>query len=206
MTVSHGFNRVVLSCIKAQYCFALLTRTEISPNSWIKLSALTLQPLFLEQRLSSNDIFQHCLAAYLCCSSEVFIRKDTLSYCLVHCLFRLVRDGKIDLVINLPNSNTRFAHDNYVIRRMAIDSGIALLTNFKVLPILFFILLDIRAFRASKLLWPQIPVYLDPHYLWQIMYLKIMTTQWFKYIFFLLLYKTTLLWLKQNQIKPNKRI
>ncbi|XP_066178522.1 carbamoyl-phosphate synthase [ammonia], mitochondrial [Sylvia atricapilla] len=45
---------------------------------------------------------------------------------------RLVRDGKIDLVINLPNSNTRFVHDNYVIRRMAIDSGIALLTDFKV--------------------------------------------------------------------------
>ncbi|NXH44180.1 CPSM synthase, partial [Dicaeum eximium] len=45
---------------------------------------------------------------------------------------RLLRDGKIDLVINLPNSSTRFVHDNYVIRRMAIDSGIALLTNFKV--------------------------------------------------------------------------
>ncbi|XP_056352515.1 carbamoyl-phosphate synthase [ammonia], mitochondrial [Oenanthe melanoleuca] len=45
---------------------------------------------------------------------------------------RLVMDGKIDLVINLPNSSTRFVHDNYVIRRMAVDSGIALLTNFKV--------------------------------------------------------------------------
>ncbi|XP_064289703.1 carbamoyl-phosphate synthase [ammonia], mitochondrial isoform X3 [Passer domesticus] len=45
---------------------------------------------------------------------------------------RLLRDGKVDLVINLPNSNTRFVHDNYVIRRMAIDSGTALLTNFKV--------------------------------------------------------------------------
>ncbi|NXC07115.1 CPSM synthase, partial [Orthonyx spaldingii] len=45
---------------------------------------------------------------------------------------RLLRDGKIDLVINLPNSNTRFVHDNYVIRRMAIDSGIALLTNLEV--------------------------------------------------------------------------
>ncbi|NXA60964.1 CPSM synthase, partial [Mohoua ochrocephala] len=44
----------------------------------------------------------------------------------------LVRDGKIDLVINLPNSNTRFVHDNYVIRRMAVDSGIPLLTNFEV--------------------------------------------------------------------------
>ncbi|NXC42745.1 CPSM synthase, partial [Penelope pileata] len=45
---------------------------------------------------------------------------------------RLIRDRKIDLVINLPNSNTKFVHDNYVIRRMAIDSGIALLTNFQV--------------------------------------------------------------------------
>ncbi|XP_074450646.1 carbamoyl-phosphate synthase [ammonia], mitochondrial [Larus michahellis] len=45
---------------------------------------------------------------------------------------RLVKDGKIDLVINLPNSSTKFVHDNYVIRRMAIDSGIALLTNFQV--------------------------------------------------------------------------
>ncbi|NWS69318.1 CPSM synthase, partial [Crotophaga sulcirostris] len=45
---------------------------------------------------------------------------------------RLLKDGKIDLVINLPNSNTQFVQDNYVIRRMAIDSGIALLTNFQV--------------------------------------------------------------------------
>ncbi|NWR61681.1 CPSM synthase, partial [Bucorvus abyssinicus] len=45
---------------------------------------------------------------------------------------RLVRDGKIDLVINLPNSNTKFDRDNYMIRRMAIDSGIALLTDFQV--------------------------------------------------------------------------
>ncbi|KAF2987330.1 hypothetical protein EK904_002367 [Melospiza melodia maxima] len=45
---------------------------------------------------------------------------------------RLLRDRKVDLVINLPNSSTRFLHDNYVIRRMAIDTGTALLTNFKV--------------------------------------------------------------------------
>uniref|UniRef100_A0A8C8T1Q0 carbamoyl-phosphate synthase (ammonia) n=2 Tax=Pelusios castaneus TaxID=367368 RepID=A0A8C8T1Q0_9SAUR len=44
----------------------------------------------------------------------------------------LIKDGNIDLVINLPNSNTKFVHDNYVIRRMAVDSGIALLTNFQV--------------------------------------------------------------------------
>ncbi|CAN8200931.1 unnamed protein product [Coccothraustes coccothraustes] len=45
---------------------------------------------------------------------------------------RLLRDRKVDLVINLPNSSTRFVHDDYVIRRMAVDSGTALLTNFKV--------------------------------------------------------------------------
>lgn len=45
---------------------------------------------------------------------------------------RLIRDGSIDLVINLPNNNTKYVHDNYVIRRTAVDSGIALLTNFQV--------------------------------------------------------------------------
>ena len=45
---------------------------------------------------------------------------------------RLIRGGSIDLVINLPNNNTKFVHDNYVIRRTAVDSGIALLTNFQV--------------------------------------------------------------------------
>ncbi|KAK2494808.1 hypothetical protein MC885_012607 [Smutsia gigantea] len=45
---------------------------------------------------------------------------------------KLIRDGSIDLVINLPNNNTKYVHDNYVIRRTAIDSGIALLTNFQV--------------------------------------------------------------------------
>lgn len=74
--------------------------------------------------------------------------------CLVPCLFRLVRGGKIDLVINLPDSNTKFDRDNYMIRRMAIDSGIALLTDFQVLPMLFFRLLVIRAFRAFKHLLP----------------------------------------------------
>ncbi|ELW72708.1 Carbamoyl-phosphate synthase [ammonia], mitochondrial [Tupaia chinensis] len=45
---------------------------------------------------------------------------------------KLIKDGSIDLVINLPNNNTKFVHDNYVIRRTAVDSGIALLTNFQV--------------------------------------------------------------------------
>lgn len=87
---------------------------------------------------------------------------------------------------------------------MAIDTGTALLTNFKVLPILFFLLLNKRAFRAPKPLWPWIPVCLDPHYLWQIMHLKIMAAQGFKYIFFLLLYKMALLWVKQNPTKSNQ--
>ncbi|XP_042302928.1 carbamoyl-phosphate synthase [ammonia], mitochondrial isoform X1 [Sceloporus undulatus] len=45
---------------------------------------------------------------------------------------QLIQDGSIDLVINLPNNNTKFVHDNYLIRRTAVDSGISLLTNLQV--------------------------------------------------------------------------
>ncbi|XP_075463310.1 carbamoyl-phosphate synthase [ammonia], mitochondrial isoform X2 [Ascaphus truei] len=45
---------------------------------------------------------------------------------------KLIKDGNIDMVINLPNSNTKYVRDNFVIRRTAVDSGIALLTNFQV--------------------------------------------------------------------------
>ncbi|XP_028560613.2 carbamoyl-phosphate synthase [ammonia], mitochondrial [Podarcis muralis] len=45
---------------------------------------------------------------------------------------QLIKDGSIDLVINLPNNNTKFVHDNYVIRRTAVDSGLSLLTNLQV--------------------------------------------------------------------------
>uniref|UniRef100_UPI00398E636B carbamoyl-phosphate synthase [ammonia], mitochondrial isoform X2 n=1 Tax=Pristiophorus japonicus TaxID=55135 RepID=UPI00398E636B len=44
----------------------------------------------------------------------------------------LIHDGVIDLVINLPNNNTRFMRENYLIRRMAIDHGMPLITNFQV--------------------------------------------------------------------------
>ncbi|XP_061463660.1 carbamoyl-phosphate synthase [ammonia], mitochondrial isoform X3 [Rhineura floridana] len=44
----------------------------------------------------------------------------------------LIKDGSIDLVINLPNNNTKFVRDNYLIRRTAVDSGISLLTNLQV--------------------------------------------------------------------------
>lgn len=45
---------------------------------------------------------------------------------------RLMADGQIDLIINLPNNNTKFVHDNFLIRRMAIDHGLPLVTNFQV--------------------------------------------------------------------------
>jgi carbamoyl-phosphate synthase (ammonia) len=45
---------------------------------------------------------------------------------------RLIQDRTMDLVINLPNHNTRFVHDNYLIRRTAIDSRVPLLTNFEI--------------------------------------------------------------------------
>ncbi|XP_070569881.1 carbamoyl-phosphate synthase [ammonia], mitochondrial-like [Ptychodera flava] len=45
---------------------------------------------------------------------------------------RLIHEKEIDLVINLPNHNTKYVRDNYLIRRSAIDSGVPLLTNFEL--------------------------------------------------------------------------
>ncbi|CAG5119185.1 unnamed protein product [Candidula unifasciata] len=45
---------------------------------------------------------------------------------------KLIQEKKIDLVINLPNQKTQYIHDNYLIRRAAVDAGIPLITNFEV--------------------------------------------------------------------------
>uniref|UniRef100_A0A8C4DZ81 Carbamoyl-phosphate synthase [ammonia], mitochondrial n=1 Tax=Dicentrarchus labrax TaxID=13489 RepID=A0A8C4DZ81_DICLA len=45
---------------------------------------------------------------------------------------RLINEGHIDLVVNLPNNNTRHLKDNFVIRRMSIDHGVPLITNYQV--------------------------------------------------------------------------
>ncbi|KAG5851721.1 hypothetical protein ANANG_G00054760 [Anguilla anguilla] len=45
---------------------------------------------------------------------------------------RLISEGQIDLVINLPNNSTRFLRDNFLIRRMAVDHGVPLITNYQV--------------------------------------------------------------------------
>ncbi|KAK9969143.1 hypothetical protein ABG768_027343 [Culter alburnus] len=45
---------------------------------------------------------------------------------------RLISEGHIDLVVNLPNNNTKFLKDNFQIRRMAVDYGVPLITNFQV--------------------------------------------------------------------------
>uniref|UniRef100_A0A3P9LNV5 Carbamoyl-phosphate synthase [ammonia], mitochondrial n=2 Tax=Oryzias latipes TaxID=8090 RepID=A0A3P9LNV5_ORYLA len=44
----------------------------------------------------------------------------------------LINEGQIDLVVNLPNNNTRHLKDNFLIRRMAIDHGVPLITNYQV--------------------------------------------------------------------------
>ncbi|XP_053328297.1 carbamoyl-phosphate synthase [ammonia], mitochondrial [Spea bombifrons] len=49
-----------------------------------------------------------------------------------HTIYKLIKEGNIDMVINLPNNNTKYVHDNFLIRRTAVDCGIALLTNFQV--------------------------------------------------------------------------
>ncbi|KAF1382425.1 hypothetical protein PFLUV_G00143650 [Perca fluviatilis] len=45
---------------------------------------------------------------------------------------RLISEGLIDLVVNLPNNNTRHLKDNFLIRRMAVDHGVPLITNHQV--------------------------------------------------------------------------
>lgn len=45
---------------------------------------------------------------------------------------KVIEDRTLDLVINLPNQKTKHIHDNYLIRRAAIDSAVPLLTNFEV--------------------------------------------------------------------------
>ena len=52
--------------------------------------------------------------------------------CEFSCFHRLIQNKEIDLVINLPNNNTRYVQDNYLIRRCAVDAGVSLLTNFEV--------------------------------------------------------------------------
>ena len=45
---------------------------------------------------------------------------------------RLIQDKEVDLVINLPNQNTKYVKDNYLIRRSSIDNGVPLITNLEV--------------------------------------------------------------------------
>lgn len=45
---------------------------------------------------------------------------------------RLIQDKDVDLVVNLPNQNTKYIKDNYLIRRSSIDCGVPLITNLEV--------------------------------------------------------------------------
>ncbi|KAM6978530.1 carbamoyl-phosphate synthase [ammonia], mitochondrial [Tautogolabrus adspersus] len=47
-------------------------------------------------------------------------------------ILRLINEGHIDLVVNLPTNNTRHLKDNFTIRRMAVDYGVPLITNYQV--------------------------------------------------------------------------
>lgn len=54
------------------------------------------------------------------------------NFMLILCLCRLISEGHIDLVVNLPNNNTFHLKDNFAIRRMAVDYGVPLITNYQV--------------------------------------------------------------------------
>ncbi|XP_033124624.1 carbamoyl-phosphate synthase [ammonia], mitochondrial-like [Anneissia japonica] len=60
-------------------------------------------------------------------------------------------DRQIDLVINLPNHNTKFTRDNYLIRRTAIDTGTPLMTNFEVVKLFAEALGHIKNLDATTL-------------------------------------------------------
>ncbi|XP_071791586.1 carbamoyl-phosphate synthase [ammonia], mitochondrial-like [Asterias amurensis] len=64
---------------------------------------------------------------------------------------KLIQSKEIDLVINLPNNNTRYTQDNYLIRRCAIDSGIPLMTNFEVVKLFAEALKDVGKLDATTL-------------------------------------------------------
>ncbi|XP_071822470.1 carbamoyl-phosphate synthase [ammonia], mitochondrial-like [Apostichopus japonicus] len=64
---------------------------------------------------------------------------------------RLIQDGSIDLVINLPNHNTKFVKDNFLIRRSSIDAGVPLLTNFEVVKLFAEALDEVGNLDASTL-------------------------------------------------------
>ncbi|XP_048579513.1 carbamoyl-phosphate synthase [ammonia], mitochondrial isoform X2 [Nematostella vectensis] len=64
---------------------------------------------------------------------------------------RLISEKKIDMVINLPNQNTKYVKDNYIIRRAAIDNGIPLITNFEVTKLLAQALSERSTLEASTL-------------------------------------------------------
>lgn len=59
-------------------------------------------------------------------------KRFLMIYSIFWFLNRLISEGHIDLVVNLPNNNTKFLKDNFQIRRMAVDYGVPLITNFQV--------------------------------------------------------------------------
>uniref|UniRef100_H3AH65 Carbamoyl-phosphate synthase [ammonia], mitochondrial n=2 Tax=Latimeria chalumnae TaxID=7897 RepID=H3AH65_LATCH len=64
---------------------------------------------------------------------------------------KLINEGKIDLIVNLPNNNTKFVRDNYLIRRMAIDHSVPLLTNFQVVNLFAEAIRHCRQLDATSL-------------------------------------------------------
>ncbi|CAH1789870.1 unnamed protein product [Owenia fusiformis] len=65
---------------------------------------------------------------------------------------KLIEGGSIDLVINLPNHNTKLLQDNYIIRRTSIDHGVPLITNFEIVKMFSQALEHVGSISARSLL------------------------------------------------------
>ena len=57
-------------------------------------------------------------------------------------ILRIIQQREVDLVINLPNKNTKFVKENYLIRRAAVDYGVPVISNLQVILIFLEIILN----------------------------------------------------------------
>lgn len=87
--------------------------------------------MLIPKDMSYKDMYNYTKFACFLCGLlfSLFVKGELTSQPFFS---RLIREGEIDLVLNLPNNNTRFIKDNFVIRRMAVDHGVPLITNFQV--------------------------------------------------------------------------
>lgn len=121
---------------------AFWSKNVLSEGNSFCISSTVLQTWFivfggLEIKVTQAWLIERNKMA-ICVKERVFFQLHWLVLVIFGHFFlcSLISDGHIDLVINLPNNNTKFIKENFLIRRMAVDLGVPLITNFQVGPCL----------------------------------------------------------------------